>query len=219
MGLLDRLVPPSGRQVHSAEKAAANTPEHADESTPTADILPLSGEQDAQATKVRRNVLVAVSGTEQDRELVSLACALSKQKNMDVHMVYGIEVPRSLPVDAEMPEETDEAGAALDTADEVARDQHVRAEKEIIQSRSFGQSLVEESEARGCSLIMLSVPYGENRQGSFDIGETADYVLKHAPCRVWVVRGQPPVSEQSKANARVSEQPTVARDERQRAHV
>jgi nucleotide-binding universal stress UspA family protein len=36
-------------------------------------------------------------------------------------------------------------------------------------------------------LILLGVTY-KRRFGEFDLGRTAPFVLKHAPCRVWVCR-------------------------------
>ena len=36
-------------------------------------------------------------------------------------------------------------------------------------------------------LILLGITY-KKRFGEFDLGQTAPFVLKHAPCRVWVCR-------------------------------
>lgn len=153
-------------------------------------MLPLPEDADGQQAHCARNILVAVTGTDLDNEVVTLACNLGKKKKGNVFAVYGIEVPRKLPIDAELPRETEAAGEALEQAASVAEQTSIRIEPEIIQSRNFGQSLVDEAIAHDCALLILGLPYHIGVGGHFELGDTADYVLKNAPCRVWLVRGQ-----------------------------
>jgi hypothetical protein len=46
---------------------------------------------------------------------------------------------------------------------------------------------VEEAIEAGADLILLGVPY-RRKFGEFDLGKTVPYVLKHAPCEVWICR-------------------------------
>lgn len=155
-------------------------------------MLPLPEGQQRQGANCKVNILVAVNGTDLDKELVALACSLAKQKKVEVFAVYGIQVPRTLPVDADLPDQTQQARGALEFAETVADRLNARMEAEIIQSRHFGQSLVDEAATHDCALVVIGLPYKVGRQGHFDLDETTDYVLKNAPCRVWIVRGQPP---------------------------
>ncbi|MBF6591740.1 MAG: universal stress protein [Ktedonobacterales bacterium] len=192
MGLLGRLVSPTAHvaKIIDGLHPGVSRP-GAEESTPT-DILPLPEGQERQTPHCKLNILVAVTGTDLDKELVSLACNLAKKKHVSVFAAYGIPVPRTLPVDADMPTETRQANEALLRAEAIADRSGSPIETEIIQSRHFGQSLVEEAGTHECALVVLGLPYRVGRQGQFELGETADYVLKNAPCRVWVVRGEPP---------------------------
>jgi nucleotide-binding universal stress UspA family protein len=205
VGFLGRLAFPNGRaaKVIDGLHPETNRP-GADQSMPT-DILPLPEGQKRQVANCKLNILVAVTGSGIDKELVSLACNLAKQKKVEVYAVYGIQVPRTLPVDAEMPAETHQARETLEFAEHVAERLSAPMEAEIIQSRHFGQSLVDEANTHDCALIVLGLPYKVGRQGHFDLDETADYVLKNASCRVWVVRGEPPEkaekTEKEKAGA------------------
>jgi nucleotide-binding universal stress UspA family protein len=165
---------------------------HGNGNTPKPDLLALPNEEEQQRTRCRRNVLVGLTGTDLDRELVTFACTIGKSKKVSVYVVYGIEVPRTLAVDAEMPEQTRQAGEALDIAAMVAGQLDVRIESEIIQSRHFGKSLVEEGEAHECALIIMGLPYALAHGGHFDLSETVDFVLKSAPCKVWLMRGAQP---------------------------
>jgi nucleotide-binding universal stress UspA family protein len=47
---------------------------------------------------------------------------------------------------------------------------------------------------RKADLIILSLPY-RVRFGDFYLGPTTMYVLKHAPCRVWICREEMPTEE------------------------
>jgi len=158
---------------------------------PKPDMLPLPEGDDAKNPNCKRNILVAVTGDELDTELVTMAANIAKMKKANVYAVFGIEVPRKLAVDAEMPDESQAADDALQVARALADQMHVHLEPEIVQSRHLGPSLVEESKAHDCSLVILGLPYHVGVGGHFELSEMAEYVLKNAPCRVWLVRGQP----------------------------
>ena len=190
VGLLQRLGFPSG-QVAKIVDGHHPDQLHTSSATPKADMLPIDGE-DGQGATCRRNVVVAISGNELDTELVTLACNVAKQKKAAIYAVYGIEVPRKLAIDAEMPDETNAAGEAIERAAQVADQMHMRLVPEIVQSRHFGQSLVDETKAHECALLIVGLPYHIGLGGHFDLGETAEYALKNANCRVWLVRGQRP---------------------------
>lgn len=188
MGLLERLVPQrkAAKVIDGLHLTENHTGAH--ESTHKPDMMPLPNEQDPQCKK---NVLVVVTGSDQDRELVTLACTIAKGKKSQVYAVYGIEVPRTLAVDAEMAKESEQGNVALDAAVSVASQLSFPIEPEIVQSRSLGQSFVDESEVHGCSLIILGLPYRFWRTGQVCLDDTAQFVLKNAPHRVWLVRGEP----------------------------
>jgi nucleotide-binding universal stress UspA family protein len=172
---------------------------------PKPDMLPLDA-VDSKGANCRRSIVVAISGTDLDTELLSLASNIAKAKKANVFVVYGIEVPRKLAIDAEMPEETAVGDQALRRARQIADQMHVDVETEIVQSRNLGQSLVDEVKAHDCSLIVLGLPYHVGMEGHFELSDTADYVLKYAPCRVWLVRGQ----QTQAAESREATAPRVA---------
>jgi nucleotide-binding universal stress UspA family protein len=189
VGLLGRLGFPNGRatKVIDGQHPDSIQPNG---NAPKPDLLPIAEGEEKQHIQTKRNVLVAISGKTVDDEVVSLACTVAKAKKVNVFVVYGIEVPRKLALDAELPEETQAANDALDRASAIAEQLHVRVQPEIIQSRNFGQSLVDEAVAHDCSLLVVGLPYQLGIGGHFDLGGNVDYVLKNALCRVWMIRGQ-----------------------------
>jgi nucleotide-binding universal stress UspA family protein len=155
------------------------------------DMLPLEGEQDGRYAHCKRNILVAISGCELDRELMTLAGKVAREKKSEVFVVFGIEVPRTKAIDDEMPQETERAHRALDHVQAVAEHMSLDIEPEIIQSRHFGHSLVDEAEAHECALLIIGLPYRLTLGDEIEGFETLEYVLRNAPCKVWIVRGQP----------------------------
>lgn len=191
MGLLERLGFPNGQATKVIDgQHPERIPAGANAVKP--DMLPLPDDESGKNAHSKRNVLVALSGKDLDAEVVTMACNVAKTKKANVFAVYGIEVPRKLAIDAEMPEETLAAQHALERASSVADQLKMRVEQEIVQSRHFGQSIVDEADAHECALVILGLPYHLGMAGHFDLGDTADFILKNAPCRVWLVRGQQP---------------------------
>ena len=191
MSILERLLYQHGRAAKIGDRQHAGETAAETNGHNLPDMLPLGDAQSQTCT--RCSVLVAVTGDELDHELMGLACAVAEQKHAEVvHLIFGIEVPRTKPVDEEMPRERAKADDALDKAEADAGQCRIAIDKEYIQSRNVGQSLVDAAATHDCALLIMGVPYNAPGEGQFELTETVDYVLKNAPCRVWVIRGQPP---------------------------
>jgi nucleotide-binding universal stress UspA family protein len=79
------------------------------------------------------------------------------------------------------------AEVVLEHVEQVAKAARGTIETEILQARAAGVALVDEAVVRGVDLIVLGIPY-RKPLGDFQIGTTPQYVLKHAPCPVWLCR-------------------------------
>jgi len=132
-------------------------------------------------------ILVATNGKDADVEAVKLACDLAKKPKAKVHVVYVIEVKRSLPLDAVIESEIEKAEKVLTRAEEIAADRDCEVETDLIQAREVGPAIVDEAMERGVDLIVMGLTY-KKRFGSFDLGRVIPYVLEAAPCRVMLCR-------------------------------
>lgn len=182
MNMLERH-PHVAVEAVKAENASAQRP------AAQANILPLTAAEQGRAATRQRNILVALTDTIIDDEAVSVACSLARKRKVEAFAVFGIQVPRKCALDDEMPEETAKANRTLDCAKEVADKLQAPLETEIVHTRHLGQSLIQEAVDHDCALIVMGVSYRVGVNGQFALGETEEYVLKHAPCRVWLVRG------------------------------
>ena len=135
----------------------------------------------------RPNVLLAASGSPFDTQLLNLACKVSQQAKGKLYVVHVLEVPRSLPLDANMSEESKQADAILTRIEDAAGKLKCKLESEIIQARDVAQTLVDEAEDRQVGLIILGMQRRE-KYGKFYLGTTIPAVLASASCRVVVIR-------------------------------
>ncbi|MDQ3701370.1 MAG: universal stress protein [Chloroflexota bacterium] len=134
-----------------------------------------------------QRILVPVNGSELDAEMVRLAAATAKRPNAQLVIVYVIVVKRTLPLDVELEEEVRRGEEVLDRAEREAQEYGVEYTSELLQARATGPAIVDEATERSVDLIVMGVTY-RRRFGEFYLGQTTPYVLKNAPCRVWVAR-------------------------------
>jgi nucleotide-binding universal stress UspA family protein len=152
-----------------------------------------------QGGEQRKRIMVPVKGAPVDDEAMRLAytyalAKVGKGRHVAVDVVYVVEVPHALPLDAEVTDQVEKGEKALDHAEEVARDMGLDVDGSILQARSAGAAIVDMSRENGAELIVMAADY-HKKLGELDLGRTLPYVLKNAPCRVWVCRAPMPESK------------------------
>ena len=130
-----------------------------------------------------KKILVPAIGTEADDEAMKLACRLAKKDKGEIWAIYVVTIKRSLPLDAEINSEIQEAEQVLDHIEEIAEEEDYSIETDLIQSREAGPAIIDEAVERGIDLILMGIKY-KRRFGQFSLGSVVPYVLKHAPCPV-----------------------------------
>jgi APA family basic amino acid/polyamine antiporter len=152
-----------------------------------------------------RNILVPVFGTKLDDDIVATAGRLAAAESEDgdeagesrLEVVYVIEVPLTLPLDAKLPAEREDAARrALERAREVGEEYaDVDVGTEVIRARKVGAGILEAARRSGAEAIVIGgEPPTKIRGGAMiggigaakpaEIGAATEYVLKKAPCRV-----------------------------------
>lgn len=134
-----------------------------------------------------RKVLVPVNGDDVDIEAVQFACSVARRSKAKIYVIYVIEVKRALPLDAEITSDMARAEQILSRAERVAEEASYEVETDLLQAREVGAALVEEAAERDVDVIIMGARY-KRRFGEFHLGTTVPYILKNAPCRVWVMR-------------------------------
>lgn len=144
---------------------------------------------------VVRRAVIALSGDAGDERIVRLVCQLARPSKSEIVAVHVVEIEWSLPLDADIAARSEEVQRILDSAEAVAEAEKMRLEPVLLQARDVGAALVDEAMERGADLLVLGLPYRTRFGGDFAIGRTIPYVLKNAPCAVWVVRE--PIAEEA----------------------
>ena len=130
-----------------------------------------------------QKILVPVVGTKADEEAIRLGCQLGRKNKAKICAVYVITIKRSLPVEAEIEPEINNAEKILDRMEIVAEEEDYEIETDLLQARDAGPAIVDEVVDRGVDLILIGIAY-KTRFGQFSLGSVVPYILKNAPCRV-----------------------------------
>jgi nucleotide-binding universal stress UspA family protein len=143
--------------------------------------------------QVTLRILVTLGGHQVDEETVRLACRMATRPRGDgkppaqIYAVHVVEVNRSLPLSAPVEHQVERGEQILDAAEQVAGEYELEIETEMVQARDTGPAIVGEADEWHADMIVMGLPY-KRRFGEFNLGKTAPYVLKNAPCRVVLFR-------------------------------
>ena len=135
-----------------------------------------------------RRAVVALSGHPNGQRLVRLVAERAKSHKSEVIGVHVVEVDWSMPLDMDMTGLSDDIQQILDQAEGTAESVGVTLESVLLQARDVGAALVDEAIERDADLLVVGLAYRTKFGGDFAMGRTIPYVLKNAPCAVWVVR-------------------------------
>jgi nucleotide-binding universal stress UspA family protein len=142
---------------------------------------------DSSAPQFRRAV-IALSGARTDRPIVALAAEIARAAHADLIGVHVVEIDWTLPLDADVAGRSEDAQRVLDIAETTAEAARYKLETVLLQARDVGAAIVDEASERGADLLICGLPFRRRFGGDFTIGATIPYILKNAPCAVWVIR-------------------------------
>ncbi len=132
------------------------------------------------------NVLVLVTGASSDTTAVDYAASLVREVRGRLIILYVIRVDRSLPLDAEIPEQIEHAEQVLKRAEMTSQLQR-NVEAEMLQARDIGSAVVHETAVRDVDAVVISTEY-PMKNGRYSLGNDIPYVLEFAACNVVLVR-------------------------------
>lgn len=135
-----------------------------------------------------RRAVVALSGHPNGERLIRLVAQFAKATKAEIVGVHVVEIDWSMPLDADVAGRSEEIQRVLDVAEAAAEEFGVRLEPVLLQARDVGAALVDEAVERDADLLVVGLAYRTKFGGDFAMGRTIPYVLKNAPCAVWLVR-------------------------------
>ena len=139
--------------------------------------------------KYFEGIMIAIlTGTYLDTEVTKLASQLSRETKEKLSLVYIIEIPRNLEVDREIPNLTVKAEETLTRMEALSKNMKIRPKSQIIQSRFIGSAVVSHAIEEGSQAIVMALPPKSKHSAFYQLSDSLEYVLEHAPCSVITCR-------------------------------
>jgi nucleotide-binding universal stress UspA family protein len=139
-------------------------------------------------------LVVPVAGSNMDDRVLGLLPDLLNGAGGTITFLFVVEVPQSMPLDAELPTEIDTGERALRHAENVARralpSRNTSIVTELLQARAVGPAIVDEAIERDADAVVMTAAI-HRRHGRPTLGETTVHVLLNAPCEVVIIRTPP----------------------------
>ena len=128
-------------------------------------------------------ILVPVQGTRLSDEMMVLACQLATDKNAVIDVLYVLEVPMNLPLDASLPDGRARGKHVLDTAIAVAREFGVEAWPHLVSARSPGRAIVDTAREWDSDVIIMGAVRRHRADGKL-VGDAVAHVMRQARAEV-----------------------------------
>jgi nucleotide-binding universal stress UspA family protein len=129
-----------------------------------------------QAREITGVILVVFSRHIHSEVLMALAARMAKGRQAQLVAIYIIEVPYTLPIGAELPEEEREALEVLTAAEEIGRKVGVELITRTIRDRQTGPAIIAAAREENASLIVMGT-YREHRYTGAPLGQAVEYIL------------------------------------------
>lgn len=152
---------------------------------PASFVQKLAKEAETELERMVGSIVVVFSPDILSGHMMALAAKLASGEKSELLAVYVIEVPYTLPPDAEMAVEEREALDALGAAETIATNNDVTLRTETIKTRSTKQAVLDLAKRERANLIIL----GSFREGKYTgapLGRTIEEIAAEAKCDVLI---------------------------------
>jgi len=152
---------------------------------PKSPVQKIAAETTAELRRMVGSIIVVFSPEINSRHMMALAVKLARGERSELLAVYVIEVPLTLPPDAEMPDEERAALDALGAAETIANTSNVTFRTEIVKVRSTKEAVLGIAKREKADLIILG-SYLEGRYSGARLGGTVQDIAAEAKCDVLI---------------------------------
>ncbi len=131
------------------------------------------------------SVIIVFSQEIHSEHMMSLAVRLARRERAELLAAYIIEVPHTLPLDAEMEKERRDALGVLQIAESIGRKNNVEIKTDISPARNVAQGVLELAKRNDAHLIVLGA-YREGKYTGAPMGRAIEVIAAQAPCDVLI---------------------------------
>jgi nucleotide-binding universal stress UspA family protein len=152
---------------------------------PASFVQKLAKEAESELVRMVGSILVVFSPDILSGHMLALAAKLARRQKTELLALYIIEVPYTLPPDAEMVEEERAGLDALGAAETIAINNGVDLRTEIVKARVTSQAVLDIAKREKADLIIL----GSFREGKYTgapLGRAIETIAAEAKCDVLI---------------------------------
>lgn len=135
-----------------------------------------------------KRILVPTLGTAFAGREVELACRLGEDQKAEILLAYVLEVPRTLSLDAPMPDEEARGLEAMKLAKTIIDLHKLPSTMKVLRARIAGQGIVQEAQEQDVDMIVVGMKPGMGI-GYDAFARTMDVLMRQAPCELLIDRG------------------------------
>jgi nucleotide-binding universal stress UspA family protein len=180
---------------------------------PTTASERMASATERDVSEIIGSVLIVFSQEIHSEHMLSLAVRLARRERAALLAAYIIEVPHTLPLDAEMEAERREALGVLQVAESIGRKNNVEINTEISLARNVAQGVLELAKRKDAHLIVVGA-YREGKYAGAPMARAIEIIAAQANCDVLIgIQGNkgkiltpPVIAKRTKAAV---EQPSV----------
>jgi nucleotide-binding universal stress UspA family protein len=147
--------------------------------------IPQAAAKARRAVGAIKKILVPTSGTVYSERGIELACRLGQEQQAEIYLVNVIEVPRTLPLEAPLPEAETIAGDIIKRGEEIVTLRGLPVTGEVKRGRVAGEEIIRVAKDFEADLIVMGIR-SEIRMAQEILGRTSDLIIRRAPCEVIV---------------------------------
>ena len=152
---------------------------------PSSYVQRIAAAAESELVRMVGSLIVVFSPEINSAHMMVLAVRLARRERSELLALYVIEVPYTLPPDAEMALEERAALDALGAAETIANTNNVTIRTEIIKTRSTKQAVLDVAKREKANLIILG-SFREGKYSGAPLGRTIEEIAADAKCDVLI---------------------------------
>lgn len=152
---------------------------------PPSHVQKIAAEAESELERLVGSLIVVFSAEIDSSHMMALAAKLARGERSELLALYIIEVPYTLPPDAEMAAEERESLDALGAAETIANGNNVTIRTETLKARSTKQAVLDVAKREKANLIILG-SFREGKYSNAPLSRTIEEIAADAKCDVLI---------------------------------
>jgi nucleotide-binding universal stress UspA family protein len=152
---------------------------------PSSYVQRIARQAETELERMVGSLIVVFSPEIDSSHMMALAAKIARGERSELLALYIIEVPYTLPPDAEMPSEERGALDQLGAAETIANNNNVTIRTETVKARSTKQAVLDVAKREKANLIILG-SYREGKYSGAPLGRTIEEIAADAKCDVLI---------------------------------